>query len=237
MPIPMQDGSLQRLSAKDVVYQSLCDWIVTGVLQPGEKLLDGELATYFQVSRTPVREAFQMLSAQRLITIAPGRSTVVTEIDMADIETCYVPLASLQGLAAKLASKEVTTSQLSQLEAIQNEFCNACQQHLVDEAIAADALFHQTILKWAKNPYIEEFSQTLILHIQRIKYHYFRTDRLRLISVEHHAGILQALLDGDGEKAGDLMQAHWLYVMERCLVDVAQSFKSGQEDTKGGLSE
>lgn len=55
MPIPERPQALQRQSAKSVVYQTVCDWIITGVMKPGEKILDSELASYFNVSRTPVR--------------------------------------------------------------------------------------------------------------------------------------------------------------------------------------
>ena len=57
MPIPKKDSALQRKSAKDLVYETLCDWIIRGEMMPGEKLLDTELAAYFNVSRTPVRDA------------------------------------------------------------------------------------------------------------------------------------------------------------------------------------
>lgn len=51
MPIPERPQALQRQSAKSVVYQTVCDWIITGVMKPGEKILDSELASYFNVSR------------------------------------------------------------------------------------------------------------------------------------------------------------------------------------------
>ena len=67
MPIPERPQALQRQSAKSVVYQTVCDWIITGVMKPGEKILDSELASYFNVSRTPVREALQLLQNQKLL--------------------------------------------------------------------------------------------------------------------------------------------------------------------------
>ena len=73
MPIPERPQALQRQSAKSVVYQTVCDWIITGVMKPGEKILDSELASYFNVSRTPVREALQLLQNQKLVCVIPGR--------------------------------------------------------------------------------------------------------------------------------------------------------------------
>ena len=91
MPIPQQENPVNRQSTRDVIYQALRDWIIQGELQPGEKINDAELARHFHVSRTPVREAFQLLESQKLIRVVPGRSTTVTEIDKVDLEKCYRP--------------------------------------------------------------------------------------------------------------------------------------------------
>lgn len=101
-------GNLRRVSAKSSIYQVVCSWIITGVLKPGEKIVDSELAKRFNVSRTPVREAIQILEGQKLVYVVPGRATVVADIDPADIEKCYRTLAELQGLAAELACGSLT---------------------------------------------------------------------------------------------------------------------------------
>ena len=54
----------------------MCEWIVTGVLKSGKRSLDSELAQYFDVSRTPVREAIQMLERQKLVKVIPSRGSM-----------------------------------------------------------------------------------------------------------------------------------------------------------------
>ena len=57
MPIPLvQKGAIPRTTAKERIYHTLRQWIIAGTLEPGERLNDVELAHYFSVSRTPVRE-------------------------------------------------------------------------------------------------------------------------------------------------------------------------------------
>ena len=112
MPIPENVENLRRVSAKSSIYQVVCSWIITGVLKPGEKIVDSELAKRFNVSRTPVREAIQILEGQKLVYVVPGRATVVADIDPADIEKCYRTLAELQGLAAELACGSLTDREL-----------------------------------------------------------------------------------------------------------------------------
>lgn len=61
MPIPQNYKKQGRVSAKSLVLNQLQDWIIEGVLKPDEKINDGELAEALGVSRTPVREALQIL--------------------------------------------------------------------------------------------------------------------------------------------------------------------------------
>ena len=220
MPLPENVENLQRLSAKNVIYQALCEWIISGTLQPGEKLVDTEVAKRFNVSRTPVREAFQLLESQKLIQVVPGCSTVVAGIDRTDIEKCYRVLAELQALGAFLSCSRLTEAELAELERIHAAFASACLENRASEAVAWDNRFHENILHAAGNEYLEDFSRVMILHIQRIKYHYFQFDQLRCTSARHHREILDALESRDAELAQQRLRNHWLYVMKRSIEDV-----------------
>lgn len=184
MPVPQGSGVINRKSARQAVYEEVCDWIITGVLEPGEKILDSELGEYFHVSRTPVREALQQLQSQKLVLVMPGRATVVAPLDPMDIEQCYKPLAELQALAA---------------------------------VMACDERFHEMIVQAAGNAYVTEFSGTLMLHIRRIKYHYFHLPAMRQASASQHADILAALRAHDAALAKQRMREHWLRAMRGCL--------------------
>lgn len=220
MPIPSTNDQMKRQSTKDLIYQTVCNWIICGDLMCGEKINDMELARHFNVSRTPVREAIQMLEIQKLVKVIPGKATIVTEVDKKDIGDCYRPLACIQGLAAELACSNISEEQLERLQQIHDQFSEACKNNEPEKAILCDSEFHGIIMDCADNQYMDEFSQTMILHIQRIKYHYFHSDRLRKTSVGHHEEILKAIKDRNAELAGSLMKSHWLYVMQRCLNDV-----------------
>lgn len=220
MPIPVEKEDLQHLTAKDHIYRVICDWIITGVLKPGEKILDTELAAHFNVSRTPVREALQMLERQKLVCVIPSRGTVVTEMDVNDIEKAYLPLAEIQGLAAEIACGKLKSEELAALEETLSGFEAACAENDVQTAIAHDNRFHKLILGAADNEYVSDFSETLILHTQRIKYHYFHYDPLRKTSLSQHKRILEAFRANDAGLAHRLMREHWLYVMNRALKEV-----------------
>ncbi|WP_313130194.1 GntR family transcriptional regulator [Anaerocolumna sp.] len=223
MPIPNNNDFIPRDSAKSKIYQVICDWIVHGELKPGEKLNVSELADHFSVSRTPVREALLMLETQKLIEVTPGKATIVTEIDKSDLEKCYLPLAEIQGLATELACIKMTDDNFRNLEDIYTDFLKANENMDVEAAISCDSAFHKLILHIADNEYITEFSQMLIIHTERIKYHYFQFDTMRKTSVKQHREILDAIRERDSLKASSLMKYHWRYVMERSLEKVDES--------------
>ena len=200
MPVPQGSGVINRKSARQAVYEEVCDWIITGVLEPGEKILDSELGEYFHVSRTPVREALQQLQSQKLVLVMPGRATVVAPLDPMDIEQCYKPLAELQALAAELACGKLTQEDIFELECALRDAKAAGEK---DEA--------------AGNAYVTEFSGTLMLHIRRIKYHYFHLPAMRQASASQHADILAALRAHDAALAKQRMREHWLRAMRGCL--------------------
>lgn len=79
-----------------------------------------------------------------------------------------------------------------------------------------------------------KFSHIMLLHIQRIKYHYFQSSRFRKVSAFHHRQIiLESLRLWDGRKAGEQHRSHWLYAMERSVHDIAKELqKQKKEETE-----
>ena len=174
MPIPVHVPGYTRISARDNVLTQLQKWIIEGTLQPAEKLSDVELAKALQVSRTPVREALQMLELQGFVELIPGKETRVSEIHRDDVFKIYPPLAMLEGFNAQEATRRVTPSLLDRLKSINQEFRHALDVHNALEAMEWDRQFHGLIAKTADNPYVMTFTKTLHMHASRLEYLFFR---------------------------------------------------------------
>ncbi len=85
------------------VYQSLRRMVLLGEIRPNERLVETELASRLQVSRTPVREALQRLASDGLIVSRlPG--WVVYEHSPMEIRDLYEARVALEGYAARLAA-------------------------------------------------------------------------------------------------------------------------------------
>ncbi len=103
MPLPVKNKIIDRPSMRDTVYNNLLDWIVEGVLQPGEKVVDKELAAHMGVSRTPVREALRRLEDKNLIESSANRWTRIARISPEEPEMIYPIIWTLETLALSTA--------------------------------------------------------------------------------------------------------------------------------------
>ena len=102
MPVPQNYKKPGRISAKSLVLNQLQNWIIEGVLKPNEKINDGELAEALGVSRTPVREALQILELSGLVEMVPGQKTKIAPIKLDDVSIIYETMAGLHSIIGKV---------------------------------------------------------------------------------------------------------------------------------------
>lgn len=197
------------------VFSTLREWITYGTLKPGERLVDQEICDYFEVSRTPVREAIQMLEAQKLVVVFPNKATVVSENDVTNLEKWYLPLAHLHALAAELACQNIQDGQLAELRKIDAQIMVYVRQNDLINSLREDLRFHNEILTIANNEFITEFSDTLIAHIQRFEYSFFSQTGYSIKNFNPHDHLLDTIEKRDGKAAYEEMKENWLSNMNR----------------------
>ncbi|MDY0407052.1 GntR family transcriptional regulator [Virgibacillus sp. 179-BFC.A HS] len=222
MPIPKNHDKMVRKSAKEYVLAKLSEWIIDGTMEPGEKLNDKQLADALGVSRTPVREALQLLEVEGFVKMYPGKATQVTEVDREAIYDLLPPLAVLQALSVKLAIPLATKETITQLEKTNEEFAEAIHDENYFHALKVDEEFHQIIVQTAANPYIDKIVGSLQSHVRRL--FFYNSIILRDKSVEEHKQIIQYMKDGNTEKAADVMHENWV-----SAIDAFRTLQNKQE--------
>ena len=212
MPIPENHSTTTRLTAKDHAYNQIQQWIIDGTLLPGEKLNDSELAESLGVSRTPVREALQLLQMEGFVRMYPGKATQVTEIERESINDLLPPLAVLQALATKIATEQIDSSVIEELEEVNQKFEQAINSKSYYSALKIDESFHQLIVDAAENAYIKQILRILQAHVRR---HFFHNaiDLTEESISEHHA-IIQFLKEGKAESAAEVMEKNWIRTLD-----------------------
>ncbi|WP_088835063.1 GntR family transcriptional regulator [Paenibacillus tyrfis] len=216
MPIPKDYLTPVRLSAKDKTLTQLQKWIIEGTMQPDEKLNDAEIAAALGVSRTPVREALQILEMQGLVQMFPGKDTRVTTIDKATILKLYPTLAALHALAAETAARLIQPEQVQQLHELNDSFAKYVEDNDLYQAIEYDEKFHNMIVDISDNPYIVSFSSSLQMHIRRYKYIFLKRPLGESqAAAQEHQEIIRALEAHDSEEAAHLMKKNLLRPLDQ----------------------
>lgn len=213
MPLPNCQNAFEGTPTKAEILETMQHWITVMQLRPGEKISDTEIAEYFNVSRTPVREVLKMLEQQKLIFTYPGRATVVADLSLDDIESYYLPMLTLQCLAVRLAVDKATPKDIKELEELNAVFGVLSEQNNDAESILiADKNFHQKILEIAGNEYIDEFCSALWVHIARLDYMFFR-DNTMGTSYNDHKLMIDCFRIKDPFGAELVMRNNWNYSM------------------------
>jgi DNA-binding GntR family transcriptional regulator len=200
---------VQRTSLAREVYSELLGAIVHGVLAPGERIRDVELAATLGVSRTPVREALLRLQDEGLVESVPGSHIRIAPIDVEAVTHAFVVAAGLHGLAARLGAPAATADDLDAMSRANHERTAALQEGDVVEAIAADERFHQVLVDRAGNPELESLLQRVLPKIRRLDYLHF-SDLEPEASAGDHEAIIAACTARDGSRAGQLVEANFL---------------------------
>src|SRR5919204_3032025 len=116
MPRP-NDDTIQRVSLVDNVTERLRSALLTGDIQPGERIRVTALEKRFGVSHIPIREAIRRLETEGLVVTLPQRTAVAAGVDLADLEGLYDLRRMIEGEVAERAVERMTPEALEKLRA------------------------------------------------------------------------------------------------------------------------
>ena len=108
----------ENVTAQELVLASVRQAILSGVLSPGARLRQEELADVFGTSRIPVREALRALEYEGLVASEPHRGFTVTTLDADDVEEVNDLRILLESEAVRLALPLLTDEDLEELEGL-----------------------------------------------------------------------------------------------------------------------
>jgi DNA-binding GntR family transcriptional regulator len=109
---------LESFALVDRAYEQIREAIREGVIKPGYRLVEREIAAQLNVSRTPIREALRLLEAHGLASSVNGRGLVVTSLTPSEISELYFAWESLEGMAAATAAQNATDLEIDALRQI-----------------------------------------------------------------------------------------------------------------------
>lgn len=193
---------------KDEIFEILKNRIVKLEYQPGTILNEVELSKEFNVSRTPIRHAFQQLTSSELIVIVPRYGVQVSQIDFIKMKHLFELTRILDPFATKLAVGRITPERKKDLENIYQRLMNYNIDDDYQKAIDDDEAFHQIIFEQCGNPWLQKQLIELHYHSERL-WHYCEQYFENLdIFTRTFGKILEAMDENSPEKAEFYAREH-----------------------------
>jgi DNA-binding GntR family transcriptional regulator len=196
------------VAASRAVYDWLVAAIRSGRLAPGQPLREEALARQLRCSRTPVREALQRLRAEGYVERGRRRGLAVAQPTQEELLDLCVVRETLEGLAARLAAKGITTSEVYFLEALCQDTERALERDDLHELARLNAEFHAVLWRAARNRFLAQELQRIWLLITRQPVTTLSYPGRAREALEEHRALLDAIRRGDADRAEQLARQH-----------------------------
>ncbi|MDR3592399.1 MAG: GntR family transcriptional regulator [Negativicutes bacterium] len=193
---------------REVVFEVIRTAITSGTLQPGERIMENQLAEQLNVSRTPVREAIRKLEQEGFVVMVPRRGTYVSDLSIRDINEVFEIRTALEVLAAGLAAERITEDGLELLERLLVEIGELIDLGDTERLVEADCRFHDILYNATHNKTLANITNNLrekFTPFRAISYSYpGRAKR----SLEEHRRLVEALAERNPLLAQQVARKH-----------------------------
>lgn len=160
---------LDRMSLHDQLVARLREMIVDGELRAGAPLPERMLCETFDVSRTPLREAFKILASEGLIELRPHRTPVITPIDHDEIADMFAVMVALDGVAGAQAAVLATDEDIARLNTMHDRLVQLHRDVSRTAYFQLNQQIHVEITRLANNPVLLNIWMTLHAKIFRAR--------------------------------------------------------------------
>lgn len=195
-------------SLHDEVAAKLRERIFAGELAPGSFIDEPALCSEWSISRTPLREALKVLTAEGLLRHEPRRGCFVSEITERDLDEIFPVIALLEGRCAFEAANNATDADLAALEQLHDRLQRSAKARRITEYYETNFAIHEAIILLANNRWLAQVIGDLrkLVKLARLQQLY-APGRLEQ-SLSEHLAVYAALKAHDAEGAEAAMRTH-----------------------------
>jgi len=210
---------IEQRTVQGAVVDVLRDAIISGVLEPGERLTESAIAQQMAVSRAPLREALRQLEQEGLVERIPNRGCFVTQFSEHDVVEVFTLRATLESMAIRLAIPNLTADDFIALHTLIDQSEQAVRLHDLDALTDKDMEFHEYICRKAGHGRLLKAWYTHSAQCRMLLNSRFRTmsDYTPETVVRDHGQILDALQHGDADAAIALTEQISQRVQKECI--------------------
>ncbi|GAA1025865.1 MULTISPECIES: GntR family transcriptional regulator [Amycolatopsis] len=191
---------------RQVVYDALAELIINRTLEPGQHLVEADLAEYLGVSRQPVREALQRLQSEGWVDLRPAQGAFVHLPTDEEADQLLGVRAVLETHSARLAAACATDEDIKRLWELQDVGMKALAADDGERLVAANADLHSYITELTGNAVLSEL---IGLVDRRVRWYYTPIARPRGRDAwQEHAALIEAIAAHNVDKAEKIMAQH-----------------------------
>ena len=214
----------EYLPLRDVVFNTLRQAILKGELEPGERLMEIQLAERLGVSRTPIREAIRKLELEGLVLMIPRKGAEVARISEKSLRDVLEVRRSLEELAIELACQRMSDDDIAELEKAQQAFCDATHHGDAMSMAESDERYHDIIYNGTGNTRLVQMLNNLREQMYRYRLEYIKDPSKRQIVIIEHDHILKAVKERHVAEARAAIREH----IDNQEITIAQNIKAQQ---------
>jgi DNA-binding GntR family transcriptional regulator len=198
---------IQAVSKRDQVVSSFKEAILSGIIEPGESIVESKLAQQLGAGVPLVREALIELEHQGYVRKIPYTGTTVTKLEQRDVEKIFRLRIELESLAIGWAKESIKTSDIEQLRSITSKMKEGAQALNLDQFYQSDLAFHRKLWEMSGNEYLVECLERIVAPLFAFFLMKDRRERESyLFSAAQHEKIVEALPRLSGAKLSTLMK-------------------------------
>jgi DNA-binding GntR family transcriptional regulator len=192
----------------------LREQIYNHALVPGQRLDEAELAEQLGISRTPLREALKVLSAEGLVDLQPHKGCFVSELTLRDLEEIFPIMATLEGRVAHDVAAKRTPAQLKALDVLHEKLERHAAAGDVNRYYETNYVFHDQLQECAGNRWLQMVIGDLRKLLKLSRHRSLRLPGRLAASLAEHRALMQALHRRDADAAEQVMRGHLLAQLE-----------------------
>ncbi len=211
---------IERRALHEEVAERLREMITEGQLAPGSRLNERVLCERLGVSRTPLREAFKVLAAERLVELNPNRGAIVATLSADSVEHLFELMAALEGLSGELAARRRTAAELDEIRALHYEMLAAHARRDLPLYYRLNRGIHEAINRCARNPELTETYDSVNLRIQNLRFRSNFNQEKWQAAVREHGAMIDALAAGDAAALRSVLERHLRHKRDAVLEEL-----------------
>jgi DNA-binding GntR family transcriptional regulator len=219
------NSEITRSTLTEQIANRLRDMIIQNQLKPGDHIRERVICTQLNVSRTPFREALQILATEGLIELIPNRGAVISSPSAQEVEDMLQILGVFEGFAGEKACQRATPEDFAEIRALHFEMMAAHLRGDRLEYFKVNQLIHLAIVEAARSQTLKDYHNLLNARLYRIRYQSNLQHDAWQRAVEEHNEIMDALEHRDEEKLAMLLRNHlsstWKNISQTVFADVA----------------